>query len=68
MHASLEPLFKVGTLPSRTVSDPGVHGICVAGRQGMGVSAPRAADVAEATAGLAGLRQKPKGRMLTIGR
>ena len=39
----------------------------MAGMQGIGVSTPIAAEVAEATVGLLGDWHMPKGRMLTIG-
>lgn len=51
----------------RTVGEPGVHGDSVLGMQGMGVRTPRAADVAEATIGLAKDAHMPKEGMLTIG-
>lgn len=50
-----------------TSSVPGTHGATVAGTQGMGVSTPRAADVAEATSGLANEEHIPKVGTLTIG-
>jgi hypothetical protein len=56
-----------GAPPSVTVGAPGDHGAGVAGTQGIGVKVPEAAAVAAATAGLDGLRHRPKGRMLTSG-
>jgi len=50
-----------------TVGEPTIHGAGVTGMQGIGVSTPIAADVAEATAGLARLVHIPKGMMFTIG-
>ncbi len=44
----------------RTVGDPGAHGAAQAGMQGWGVSTPKAAAVAEATAGLARELHIPK--------
>ena len=46
---------------------PGAQGAVVAGTHGMGVSTPQAAEVAEATVGLARERHIPKVGMLTIG-
>ena len=46
---------------------PGVHGAAITGTQGMGVSTPIAAAVAEATVGLAIDWHMPKGAMLTMG-
>lgn len=50
-----------------TLVAPGVHGDVVMGTQGMGVSTPMAAAVAEATCGLLGLEHIPKVGMLAIG-
>ena len=50
-----------------TLVAPGVQGDVVTGTQGMGVSTPIAAAVAEATVGLAGLEHMPNVGMLTIG-
>ena len=46
---------------------PGDHGATVTGTQGMGVSTPKAAVVAEATIGLAIEVHMPNGRMFAIG-
>lgn len=46
---------------------PGVHGATIAGMQGIGVSTPIAADVAEATVGLLSDWHIPKGMIFTIG-
>ena len=54
-------------MPSITVGAPATHGVVVAGIQGIGVSTPRAAAVAEATTGLDGVVHIPKGMILTIG-
>jgi hypothetical protein len=67
MHMQVQVLFSAGTLPIRTVGDPGVQGAVVTGMQGMGVSTPKAAAVAAATAGLAGDMHIPKGGMFTSG-
>src|SRR3546814_4512167 len=53
MHMHLQVLSSVGRLPSSTVGAPGTHGDVVAGMQGIGVSTPIAAEVAEATVGFA---------------
>src|SRR6478752_9446051 len=64
---SLHVLSSEGMFPSSTVGAPGTHGAGVAGIQGMGVNTPRAAAVAAATIGFAGLRHMPKGMMFSIG-
>ncbi len=65
MH--LDELFNAGILPISTVGEPGAHGAAVTGMHGIGVNAPSAAAVAEATVGLARDWHMPKGNMLTIG-
>jgi len=60
-------LFKAGMLPNITVGEPGVHGAGMTGTQGIGVSTPIAAAVAEATVGFARDVHTPNGRILTIG-
>jgi hypothetical protein len=50
---------------SRTLTE--FHGLVGDGTQGIGVSTPRAAAVAEATVGFARLVHIPNGRILTIG-
>ena len=50
-----------------TLVAPGVQGLVVTGMQGMGVSTPIAAAVADATVGLLGLEHMPKVGMLAIG-
>lgn len=54
-------------LPRGTVGAPATQGAGVTGMQGMGVRTPRAADVADATAGLAIELHIPNGMMLTMG-
>lgn len=63
----VEVLFKAGMPPSMTVAEPGAHGAGVLGMQGIGVSTPSAAAVAEATVGLAMDMHMPKGAMFAIG-
>ena len=48
-HMHVEVLFSMGMLPTRIFGDPGAHGAGSTGVQGMGVSTPRAAVVADAT-------------------
>ena len=67
MQVQVEILSNAGTPPNRTVTAPGIQGVTVAGTQGMGVSTPKAAVVAAATAGLAGDMHIPKVGMFTIG-
>ena len=52
-HISLQFWSSAGIWSSSTVGTPGAHGVGVLGTQGMGVSTPSAAAVAEATVGLA---------------
>jgi hypothetical protein len=54
-------------LPINTVGEPGVQGAAVMGVHGIGVSTPRAAAVAEATAGFAMLKHMMNGGMFTNG-
>jgi hypothetical protein len=51
----------------RTVGLPGAHGAEMAGTHGHGVRTPAAADVADATVGLASDVHIPKGMMFVIG-
>ena len=67
LHMSLETSSRAGMLPSMTVAAPGAQGAVVTGIQGMGVKTPIAAEVADATVGLARLVHMPNGMMLTIG-
>lgn len=66
-HASTEVLFSAGILANRTVLEPLVQGVGVAGVQGTGVGVPIAAAVAETKAGLVGDIHIPNGMMLTAG-
>lgn len=59
---------KAGVPPIHTLTAPGVQGDAMFGTQGIGVSTPSAAAVAEATVGLASEEHIPKGKMFTIGR
>lgn len=65
-HIHFEELFKAGNLRNITVGEPGVQGV-VTGTQGIGVSTPLAAAVAEATVGFANEEQVAKGGILVIG-
>jgi hypothetical protein len=67
LHMHFDVLFKAGILATSTVGDPGAHGAAVTGTQGIGVSTPKAAAVAEATVGLAIDWHMPNGIMLAIG-
>jgi len=67
MHMHFEELFKAGIFPIMTVGDPGTHGATVLGIQGIGVSTPSAAAVAEATVGLARDVHIPNGGMFANG-
>jgi hypothetical protein len=63
----VETELRAGTLPTRTVGDPGVQGAVMTGTQGMGVRTPWAAAVAEATWGFERVVHMPKGMMFIIG-
>ena len=67
MHVSLLSLVRVGAPWVSTCVLPGAQGAVVFGMQGIGVSTPQAAEVAEATDGLANERHIPKVGMLTMG-
>jgi hypothetical protein len=67
MHMHLEVSFRAGMLPIGSNGEPGVQGAVVFGMHGIGVSTPRAAEVAEATAGFANDVHMPNGMMFTIG-
>src|SRR5678815_708751 len=66
-HISLESLVSAGIPPMRTLGLPGVQVPAGTGTHGIGVSAPSAAAVAAATAGLAKSWHVPNGGMFTIG-
>jgi hypothetical protein len=66
-HMHLDVLVRAGILPTMTWGEPGAQGAGITGMQGMGVSTPIAAAVAEATAGLARDEHTPNGGMFTIG-
>ena len=53
--------------PIVTIGEPGAQGAGVTGTHGIGVNTPKAAAVADATAGLAMDMHMPKGGMLVIG-
>src|SRR5689334_1237656 len=67
MQVQVETLSNAGIFPSITVAAPGAHGATVAGMQGMGVSTPSAAAVADATVGFATDMHMPKVGIFTIG-
>ncbi len=64
MH--LDELLSAGALRKVTVGDPGAHAT-VTGRQGVGVSTPLAADVADAVAGLVNDEHIPNVGILVVG-
>jgi hypothetical protein len=67
MQVSFEMLSRDGMFARRTVGAPVTQGAGITGRQGMGVSTPRAAAVAAATAGFAIELHIANGMMFTIG-
>ena len=67
VHISTEVSFSAGAPPTIWVGEPGAHGAWVTGVHGIGVSTPRAAAVAAATAGFAMDTHMPNGMMLTNG-
>lgn len=67
MQLRVQMLSREGSLPSSTVAAPGTQGDVVTGTQGWGVSTPKAAEVAAATAGFARLVHIPNGMTFTMG-
>jgi hypothetical protein len=67
MHMSLHDLVNPGLPDTIVLGLPGIHGEGVLGMHGIGVKAPMAADVADATTGLASDWHIPKGKILTMG-
>jgi len=68
VHMSVEVLLRAGMPPIVTIGEPGAQGATVTGMQGIGVSTPSAAVVAEATAGFEGVMHIPNVGMFTIGK
>ena len=66
LHMHLQLLSRAGKFDI-LAWPPGAQGAAITGMQGIGVSTPIAADVADATVGLASDWHMPKGAMLTIG-
>jgi len=67
MQLHVQVLFSAGSLPIKTVGEPGAHGATGAGIHGIGVNTPIAAAVAASTVGLAGDMHIPNGGMFTSG-
>jgi len=67
LHMSFEELLSAGWLAMSAVGLPGTHGAGVTGMQGIGVSAPIAAAVADATVGFARLWHMPNGITFSMG-
>lgn len=65
MH--FDVMLSAGKLPIMTVGEPGAQGAAVTGIQGIGVSTPIAAAVADATVGFASDMQTPNGGMFAMG-
>jgi hypothetical protein len=63
----VDVLLRASMPPILQVAEPGVHGEVVTGTHGMGVKTPRAAAVADATAGLAIDIHMPNVGMFVIG-
>lgn len=59
--------FSAGMNPIWTFAEPGAQGAGIAGTQGIGVSTPAAAAVADATVGFAGDLHIPNPEMFIIG-
>ena len=66
LHMHLQLSNRAGKLDI-LACPPGAHGAAITGIQGIGVKTPMAADVAEATEGLANDWHMPKDAMFTIG-
>jgi hypothetical protein len=67
MHMHLLSLVSMDFPPAEMVGAPGIHGPVVAGTQGIGVSTPSAAAVADMTVGFVGDLHTPKEAMLVMG-
>lgn len=67
LHISFDVCPRAGFPPTSTVGHPGAHGDDITGTQGIGVSTPSAAAVAEATCGFAMEEHMPKGIIFTKG-
>lgn len=59
-------LPKAGSLPISVLLAPGVHGVSVTGKHGIGVNTPSAAEVAAVTWGLAMELHIPNDGIFTI--
>src|SRR5262245_5560897 len=68
LHIKVEVFVSAGLLPIITVGEPGAQGAVVTGIQGMSVNTPNAAEVADATIGLASEVHIPNGGMFAIGK
>jgi hypothetical protein len=62
-----DPAVSAGVPPIIVLGAPGFHGPSGTGTHGIGVSTPKAADVAAATCGFVRLEHTPNGGMLVIG-
>lgn len=67
LHMHLHVLVSANLFPIISVGSPGAHGVIVTGTHGCGVKTPKAAAVAEATAGFAIDWHMPKGIIFIIG-
>ena len=67
VHWQVHTLVSTGRPPMNTLAEPVCHVPRGSGTQGIGVRTPRAADVAVATAGLAGELHSPNVGMFSIG-
>ncbi len=67
MHMQVQVLVSAGKPLIRTIGDPGVQGLAVAGTHGPGTGAPIAAALAAMTAGLVGLLHIPNVGIFAIG-
>jgi hypothetical protein len=67
LHMHLDVLLRAGLPLINTFGEPGAHGEDVTGMHGMGVSTPDAAEVADATVGLAREVHIPKGGIFAMG-
>jgi hypothetical protein len=67
VHMHVESSLRAGMSVIMTHADPGTHGSTMTGIHGIGVKTPRAAEVAEATSGLASDEHIPNVGMLSMG-
>lgn len=66
-HIHISPVWSTGAIPAVTVGFVEIHGDGITGMQGIGVSTPKAAAVAVATAGFVMVEHIPNGLIFSKG-